>query len=514
MNIKGWNNNIYNKLVFAIEVILSLVLGITIYKMSYIKNDFDYVHRNYLIINMIALIFILAILIFNIIKYKKQVEKLFLTFMIPIGIMFVVLFPVGFAPDEDSHMYKAYDLSCGNFITPLGEDNKGDIYVPQKMVEIIESISKKDKNIYSVTHEYMQKETDYNQTVPVQTIAKTYSIVNYLTSGLTFFIARAFNINILLAAYIAKLVNFIMFIIVGYYCIKVIPFGKLLLSIYMFIPMIIQQACSLSADAIINCLAILFITYNLKLLYQEKDISVKQRIIYNLIAISLSLCKYVYFPLVFMSLLLIRNKNISKKNRNTLIIVSIFTSILATALWYLFSQKYIDVREYIKINEIKPFEQLAFILKNPFNYIQIIWDTFEKNGEFYLLTFVGSELGCLDINIPKINILIMLLGLVLLPFLEKNNLSFERKQKVLIILIFVILILLIMTGLYMTWTSVGGEIINGVQGRYFIPVFILILLSMIKKGENIKMKNIELKYFIIYFVINIISLFVIYENII
>ena len=105
--------------------------------------------------------------------------------------------------------------------------------------------------------------------------------------------------------YIIRLVNFILFILVGYYSIKMIPFGKLMLGIYMFLPMIMQQACSLSADAFINMLAILFISYNLKLMYQESDLTLKQRLIYYIIALSLSVCKYVYFPLTFMSLLLI-----------------------------------------------------------------------------------------------------------------------------------------------------------------------------------------------------------------
>ena len=370
------------------------------------------------------------------------------------------------------------------------------------MVETIEIINKKEKNIYSIIHEYMQKETDYTNTVPVQTIAKTYSIVNYLTSGFTFFVARMFNINILIAAYIAKLINFILFIFIGYYCIKTIPFGNLLLAIYMFLPMIMQQECSLSVDAILNCLAILFITYNLKLLYQEKEMKFGQRLIYYLLAIGLSLCKYVYFPLVLMSLLLIKNKNISTKNKTKVIVISILTSVIASVIWYLFSQKYVDVREYITTHKINPIEQISYILKNSLDYIQILWNTIETNGDWYLYTFVGSELRWLDIKIPKINILIMLFGLILLPF-------FDKKQKILIITISVLLILLVLTGLYLTWTPVKDDIIKGVQGRYFIPVFILVFLSMIKKDKNIEIEDLETKYFLLYFILNIISIFII-----
>ena len=162
------------------------------------------------------------------------------------------------------------------------------------------------------------------------------------------------------------------------------------MAIYMLLPMIVQQAASLSADAFINAVSLLFIAYNLKLLYQEKDLDLKQKLIYYVLALSLALCKYVYFPLVFMSLMLIKNKKISKKNRNELIIVSTILAILAAVGWFVFSQKYVDVREYIIKSNFKPIEQLKYILLHPFTYVKILIKNFEANSGFYLFTFVGK----------------------------------------------------------------------------------------------------------------------------
>ena len=106
--------------------------------------------------------------------------------------------------------------------------------------------------------------------------------------------------------------------------------------------MILQQAASLSADSFINTIAIFFIAYNLKLLFQEKDLSLKQSLIYYVLSVSLALCKYAYFPLTFMSLLLIKNKNLSKAKRNQLIIISIVISIISAVGWFVFSQQYVE----------------------------------------------------------------------------------------------------------------------------------------------------------------------------
>ena len=74
------------------------------------------------------------------------------------------------------------------------------------------------------------------------------------------------------------------------------------------------------------------------------------------------------------------------------------------------------------------------------------------------------------------------------------------------VIVTMILIGLIVTGLYLTWSPLGADIVAGVQGRYFIPVFILTLLAVIKKNNNVKINNIQLKYFIIYLVFNIIPI--------
>ena len=48
--------------------------------------------------------------------------------------------------------------------------------------------------------------------------------------------------------------------------------------------------------------------------------------------------------------------------------------------------------------------------------------------------------------------------------------------------------ILVVTGLYLEWTGVGKMSVAGVQGRYFLPTTILLLLSMCKKENYVKIK--------------------------
>ena len=505
---KQMRSKIYDKLVYLIELILSILIGVGYYKIAYKLRDFNYISKIYVTLVVISSIMLFAILIINSTRYKEKIENLFLTYLIPIGIMFTILFPAYWAPDEVWHMVKTYDVSVGNIVTPLGEENRGDIYVPAEMIELDE-ISKNFN--YSEIHKLLQIKTDYSNLVSVQTVAKTYAPINYLPGAVTFFICRHLGINILLACYIVKLFNFLIFAIVGYFCIKILPIGKMVMAIYMLLPMIIQQSATLSADSFINCAAMLFIAYNLKLMYQNKDLNVKQKIFYYVLAFSISLSKYIYFPLSFMSLLLIRNKNISKKNRNEVIIFSVCLSLFVSVVWFVFSQQYPELREYVIKRNVKPIEQIKYILFHPIMYVGIFIETLVVNAGYYLFTFVGQELGALNIKLPQIYGMIEIFALVLLPIFEKNDKTLDKHSKWLLNIIAIMMIGLILTGLYLTWTPVGENQISGVQGRYFVPVFILFLFTLIDKNKNIKIKNFELKYFVLYFVLNVLSLKVVFS---
>ena len=78
--------------------------------------------------------------------------------------------------------------------------------------------------------------------------------------------------------------------------------------------------------------------------------------------------------------------------------------------------------------------------------------------------------------------------------LEKINI----KQKLLSIFIVISIIIEIFTGIYLTYTPVKGEVIEGIQGRYFLPL--LIILPVIFSNNKIifsKINNYKYKYLIL-----------------
>ncbi len=129
--------------------------------------------------------------------------------------------------------------------------------------------------------------------------------------------------------------------------------------------------------------------------------------------------------------------------------------------------------------------------------------TLYERINFYIKTFLGENLGALNITVREVDIWIIGILILFAPFLEKNEKMLNKKEKLLLICINICVIILVLTGLYMGWTPVGADIIEGVQGRYFIPVLILPLLCLINTKKFLECKNTKLIYVILTIMVNI-----------
>jgi len=109
-------------------------------------------------------------------------------------------------------------------------------------------------------------------------------------------------------------------------------------------------------------------------------------------------------------------------------------------------------------------------------YIGIIFRTFFHEMRFYLVSFVGI-LGWYDTHLHRWFYLLFLILLTLTVLCENNDqFYFSRRQKLFLLLIFCLCLFLSYTALYLTFNPVGSRVIQGMQGRYFIPLMPLLAL--------------------------------------
>ncbi|MFE7798383.1 DUF2142 domain-containing protein [Nocardia sp. NPDC057440] len=132
-------------------------------------------------------------------------------------------------------------------------------------------------------------------------------------------------------------------------------------------------------------------------------------------------------------------------------------------------------------NSVKPGEQLHGILADPLHFVNTFGDSIALRDERWFSQFFG-ELGFSYIDVPALSMLACLLAFaVSAGIAERMNPATATFRRALIVALTVAAsVAMIYVTLYMSFTPVGYYIIDGVQGRYFVPLAIIGLAVLLR----------------------------------
>lgn len=425
-----------------------------------------YGHRYVAYLFIIILGIIISFAVYKVFNKQWKLENIFLTFIIPLGLLYIIVIPIGRVPDENNHFYRAYEISKGYLVSEKNEENSGGNYFSSNFKEVLSN-----KNTY--TDELNNISIRVDSTSEFYSFSNTslYSLVSYIPQVIGIKIASILNLPILFIALFGRITNFACWVLLMYFSLKVIPFKKYSVLLVAFLPMMLQEACSLSADALTNGATFLLISYILYLRYNDKNkIEIKDKIILSILAIIVSLCKIVYIPLCLLLFLIPDKKFKTKKSKYIEICTLALVVIIINLIWLYISSSYL-----IEFNEgVNSADQVIYILSNPFKYIEAIFTSIYKYFSYYIFGLVGGSLCHFDVGLSDLFTFTILLLVILVCIFDTTKL--KKYEKLYFGIIFLIVFLLIYTSLYVQWSPVGLDYVNGVQGRYFIPLLIPIFI--------------------------------------
>lgn len=428
-------------------------------------------------------IVIYAIIFVIIGKRNLDLSKIFLLISIPIGIIYMIISPLGRIPDENSHSRRAYEVSLGYLITDIDEEN-GEFgrLLPEELRVV--DLANTSYNLYKEKIDSVEEQyTDSEDFMTFGNVA-VYTFVSYVPQAVGIAISRIFTDNILIQLYVARLVNFMVYVAIMYVALKIIPFKKLAVFIIAFLPIAMQQAASLSPDALTNSLSIFFVSYVLHLMYREEKMTKKDYIILTISSILVAIIKIIYLPLCAI-VFLIPEKKFDNRKKKWIILIAIFiVSVILNLAWLKFAnstypQSYHDANQK---------EQISFILEDPYRYITTCFRDVHLRLDFYLFGLAGRDMSYIDIDISYIAVFTMLFLLVYSFIVDdESKIKPNWIVKGFFALIFLAIVALLFTSEYLTWNPVGNYWVNGVQPRYFIPM--LLLVAVVSNLNNIKMEK-------------------------
>ncbi len=394
-------------------------------------------------------------------------ENVFIIISLLAGILFAVIVPANQVPDEESHFARVYQIFHGNFTSATTD-------MPVSVMSFLTKPERYEK-IPFFDSDYSGQD-DRQETVKYSKTA-TYSPILYIPQLIGVGLGWLFGMTLLHYFVLGRIFSALFYSGVGYFILKTTPVAKKSLFVLFSMPMSIYLAASYSSDAVQNMLSFLYINFVFIGMTGRNQLSKREWWVFLILGALLALTKPVSLLLIFLSLLIpnIRFKDLRQK------------------LWFVASQlgvsiffglgwlKLISYNNFANPSEsaVVPMKQLAYILLNPISYIKVIGATWNYYSWFYFHSFVGS-FGWLTIYLPNYAYFLFVVALSMAIMADLGyRFVLVRAQKILISVIALFYFVGLLTIMYLVWTPVAGEIVQGVQGRYFIPIFPLVLVLIV-----------------------------------
>lgn len=393
------------------------------------------------------------------------IEKVFLVLGLIVGTLYALVLPIGRAPDEESHFFRAYELSTGHLVSDVAES--GSIGSNEASnIEIVRDF--KDNNVtYSDLINHSGLYPDDTKQSFITTSAYNYNIFSYLPQVIGLWVGRIIHLPLLATAYLAKLLNMIVCILVLYFSLKYIPIFKDILFFLAFLPITMQAMASFSPDGLVIATATALISFVLYSTYSLKQsFSKKHYFFIFTICLFLSMSKIAYAPLCLLLFAIPKERFKTIKQKYFSIITMGALVLLILILWLILAPSMQSVSD--------SSVQISTILHNPIRYLAIIIHSLSANASLYLFGLFGGYLEWFDVTLSPLYLFPSIIIFIILCHNSYQKDSITKSFKYLSVLVSLLLVLITFTTMFIQWTKVGEIIIDGVQGRYFLPIILLI----------------------------------------
>lgn len=404
-------------------------------------------------------------------KKQWKIEKVFLIIGSVLGLAYTFIIPIGRVPDEPAHLWRVYGITEGCIIYPKDEDGKASC----KMPENVHIGNTYEKNGYLEVVENLSDTASENY-VAVSGPADSYSPINYIPQVIGVMIGKIFRMPMVAIVYLGRICNLAFCVAIIYLSLKYIPFGKKALFMIACLPVTMQAFASVSADGTIICASIALISF---VLYQAYGKPKKEKFAWWHYAMILALCvaitatKPVYAPICLLLFWIPKECFGGQKQKIIKILATGAATLALMILWFVLAANLQAG------NGGDAGGQISFILSQPTKFLSILFNNLISRPAYYLNMTFGRNLEWLDINLNSLYIAVMIAVFMVLCIEERYEAKMQKSLKIFLPIAIGGILVMIFTWFYIQWSTVGSTVIEGVQGRYFLPFLLLVPLCFI-----------------------------------
>jgi uncharacterized membrane protein len=398
-----------------------------------------------------------------------------------LGLALTILTAPFQAPDEPQHFLRAYQISEGG-IVPSRQNHRGGGDLPVSVSRITER--------FAAIRFHPEVKISWNEIgsalqVPLEPgkrrftpfVTSIYSPIGYLPQSAGIWLGRRWDCPPLGLMYLARIFNLLGWLTLGTVALHLTPVNQRAFLMLLLMPMSLFQAASMSADATTNGLAVLFTAVVLRHVIREARVSLSAWIAVALVSAALTLTKFAYLPLAALVLLIPPSHCGGIRRYFAAAVVIALVNLSALLAWAPQTHG-LDtvVRDQ---SDVSPRGQLEYLRTHPAAVIKVPAYTFARDGYLFFRSFVG-RLGSMDAKMSVAFIIPYFVALMLACWLQQTPVPPYPVWRIALLIVPLLVISLLGIAMlnYIYWTPIGSRGIDGMQGRYFLPLAPAMLIAV------------------------------------
>jgi uncharacterized membrane protein len=404
----------------------------------------------------------------------RQPQHWFATIAIFFGLCFTFITPPLLVPDELGHIARAYGVSTGHWLSTIKNGHSGS-NIPLNLHII---------GLETTKNSFAPSDIMRLQSVPLapsHTLftehpnMALYSPLVYAPQAVGFIAARTAQLPAIDALYLARIFNVLAYTALVFVAIQLLPFGKWAGVVVGLLPMHILLAGSISADPVSIGLAILLVAVVLKLRSLGRMLTVREMWWLAGLVAAVSLTK-LPIPLLLLLCLFIPVGVLGGTRAKWWLRIGglAITAAFVGIGWLALAQQTLVAYGPAGVDTAA---QANLIFHHPLGFIKALLMTFllpANNG------FMGQYVASIGFVATTVPLWISYLYAIFLfasfyPLRVVNTATLAVWQKVGVAALGTACLGIICVLLYISWTPVGGAVIDGMQARYLTPFLILLI---------------------------------------
>jgi hypothetical protein len=412
----------------------------------------------------------------------SRVEIVLFLILLLFGTPMILLIPPGAGYDEEDHLVRVWELSALSFIP--GQLSPQELRYPT----VFRDFAYRQQGSSGVI------DSEFWQTYMPATLSErgfvrreidtksVYSPALLLPQAITMrLFGRSADLPALPVFYLCRLAGLLSYLVLTWFAIRQMPFGKWILLVLAVSPMALFQAATLTPDAISNGIGFLFIAGCLRLA-QAPEMGWREVGSLVFLIFLLFLAKLNLIPLMLLPFLLILPSQFtSRKLYVFLLAITLVLFLVEVAGWNWMASRNFGS---LLLDVANPKAQVLFILGHPFAFLQMVLTDLVASGSSYFQGWINGY-GYYYWTPPQIVAVIYLLSLVAAVLMDSTARQVHQRARLAFLLTFVTGYIATIASIYISYATVGAGQVFGVQGRYFIALTLPLLLALASlSGKN------------------------------